>query len=340
LKRLAGWSAIVLAACLGVAVAAQDDETLAGRTVPAVVNYSRPVAWPNENKAAVASYLSQARKDAGPGLFDAMAFRCLYSPGFPRMVSGMQYNGFIEPTRVFDNLYDVGQNSVSSWALVTGGGIILFDTLNNEDEAKNIIVPNLIKVGLDPKDIKYIVITHEHGDHYGGARYLQKTYAAHVIASSLTWENMAKQVALPIPDRDMVSTDGEQLKLGEETLTFYLTPGHTPGTQSILFKVTERGVPHMAGLFGGTGGGRTEPDMRTDIKSLERWRGLTRTAGVDVLIAVHHTHDDGVAKDEVVRNLKPGDTNPFVVGRDTYQRYLLVQQDCMRLQLARHGASE
>jgi metallo-beta-lactamase class B len=319
---------------------AQEGEAPASRIAPSVADYPKPVAWPKEDKAAVASFLSQARKDAGPGLFDAMAFRCLYSPGFPRMVSGMQYNGLIEPTRVFDNLYDVGQNSVTSWALVTSGGIVLFDTLNNEDEARNIIVPNLTKVGLDPKDIKYIVITHEHGDHFGGARYLQKTFGAHVIASSLTWENMARQSALPIPDKDMVSTDGERLKVGDETLTFYLTPGHTPGTQSILFTVTEHGVPHSAGLFGGTGGGRTEPDMRTDIKSLERWRGITKAAGVDVLIAVHHTHDDGVAKDEVVRNLKPGDTNPFVVGLDSYQRYLLVQQDCMRLQLARHGAGE
>ncbi|MFO1247654.1 MAG: MBL fold metallo-hydrolase [Alphaproteobacteria bacterium] len=87
----------------------------------------------------------------------------------------------ITPTKLFDNLYSVGQNEVSAQALVTSGGIILFDTLSSEDEARNILVPNMIALGLKPQDIKYVVISHEHGDHYGGAPYLQKTYGAKVV---------------------------------------------------------------------------------------------------------------------------------------------------------------
>ena len=55
---------------------------------------------------------------------------------------------------MFDNLYFVGQNAVSSWALRTSEGFIIIDTLNSVDEAKNIIVGGFTKLGLNPKDIK------------------------------------------------------------------------------------------------------------------------------------------------------------------------------------------
>jgi len=146
-------------------------------------HYPAPQTYPNENHEIIAQHLSQARKLAGSDLFQDMAHRCIISPRFPLRVEGIQYPGKIIPTKLFDNLYSIGQNQVSSQALVTSAGIIVFDTLNNEDEARNLLVPNMIKLGLNPGDIKYIVISHEHPDHYGGARYLQKTYGARVIAS-------------------------------------------------------------------------------------------------------------------------------------------------------------
>ena len=49
----------------------------------------------------------------------------------------------------------------------------------------------------------------------------------------------------PKPKRDMVATDGQKLTLGDTTLTFYLTPGHTLGTVSILIPVKDNGKPHL-----------------------------------------------------------------------------------------------
>src|SRR3977135_3244322 len=79
---------------------------------------------------------------------------------------------FTEPAKVFDNLYFVGSKIHSSWALTSSEGIILIDTLfdYNSEEA---IVGGLRKLGLDPKAVKYVIITHWHRDHVGGAKIMQ-----------------------------------------------------------------------------------------------------------------------------------------------------------------------
>jgi len=218
--------------------------------------------------------------------------------------------------------------------------------LNNGDEAKALLVPNMIALGLDPKDLKYIVITHGHGDHYGGAQWLQQTYGAKVIASANDWGMMERGSRsgpfkdLVAPKRDMVMADGGALTLGDTTIRFYVTPGHTPGTLSAIFPVTDHGQKHIVGFNGGTGGGRDEAALRSSIPVFGRWADLTKAAGVDTLIANHPLHAETLEREELIRNALPGDPNPFVIGADTYQRYVRIQQECARVQLARMGLSE
>lgn len=308
--------------------------------------YPAPAKYPSGNHALVAEHLAKAVKAAGSDLFQDMAHRCIISPVFPKRVAGIQYNGKITPTRLFDNLYTVGQNEASAQALVTSGGIILFDTLNNEDEAKNILVPNMIAMGLKPQDIKYIVISHEHGDHYGGAPYLQKTFGAKVVASAVAWPGMQAMKArgpfanLPIPIKDIEMVDGQSLTLGDTTVTFYMTPGHTAGVMSAIYKVTDNGVPHVVGYFGGTGGGRDAESARLQIASLERWKGIAAKAGVDVNITNHPLHSQALEKEELLRYRLPGAANPFVIGKGTYQRYITVQEECAKVQLERLGLAQ
>jgi metallo-beta-lactamase class B len=294
----------------------------------------------------VAEVISRARTIAGPDLFRDFTHRCILSPRYSERVQGIQYNGLLEPTKIFDQLYFVGQVAVSSHALVTSDGIVLFDSLNNEDEAKNIIVPNLVKLGLDPATLRYIVLSHEHGDHYGGARYLQKTYGAKVISSQVGWDAMDRSRnanAAPFagpPDRDVVISDGQAMQVGQTTIRFFVTPGHTNGTVSTIFPVTFNGTRHMVGYHGGTGGGRTPDAARAGIKSMPRWLEVTKAAGVDVLIANHPEHDHAIAKNEIMQTLKKGDPNPYVIGTDAFQRYMQVMGECSRMVLARAGVPE
>jgi metallo-beta-lactamase class B len=83
-----------------------------------------------------------------------------------------------DPVKVFDNLYFLGMKDYSAWALTTSDGIIIIDALFDysvDDE----VAEGLRKVGLDPAKIKYVIISHGHFDHSGGAR----------IASTRTWSS-------------------------------------------------------------------------------------------------------------------------------------------------------
>lgn len=336
----------VAGVALALLASASPAQEAGGAPRQAAADYPAPTAFPKANEAAVAQHLSAARKLAGTDLFPDMAHRCIISPVYPVRVRGIQFDGKITPTKVFDQLYSVGQNAVSAYVLKTSAGLILFDTLDNADEAKTLLVPNMQALGLDPKDLKYIVITHGHGDHYGGAQWLQQTYGAKVLASAIDWEMMEKGPKpgvfkdLPLPRHDMEMKDGGTLTLGDTTIRFYVTPGHTPGTLSAIFPVTDHGQRHIVGFNGGTGGGRDEAGLRASIPAFARWGELTRAAGVDVLIANHPLHAETIEKEELLRHALPGDPNPFVVGVDTYQRYIRIQAECARVQLARMGLSE
>src|SRR5436309_3069948 len=85
-----------------------------------------------------------------------------------------------EPAKVFDNLYYLGQTEYTAWAVTTSEGIIVVDTLFDysvEDE----IVNGLTKLGLDPSTIRYVLVSHGHIDHVGGAWFLQERFSARVI---------------------------------------------------------------------------------------------------------------------------------------------------------------
>jgi len=122
-----------------------------------------------------------------------------------------------EPAKVFDNLYFVGQTEYSAWAVTTSDGIIVVDALwdySVEDE----VVNGLKNLGLDPAKIKYVLLSHGHIDHAGGARYLQDHFGSRVIASAADWDLMDRDTGRwPKPKRDMVATDGQKLTLGDTT---------------------------------------------------------------------------------------------------------------------------
>src|SRR5260370_41204110 len=144
---------------------------------------------------------------------------------------------FTEPARVFDNLYFVGTKIHSSWALAGRDGIILIDTLYDY-ASEEAIVGGLKKLGLDPAAVKYVIISHAHGDHVGGAKLMQERFGARIVMGGPDWDAIEKSVnQYPNgkPKRDTVPADHQQITPGDASVTPVPTPGPTPGTLSVLF---------------------------------------------------------------------------------------------------------
>lgn len=236
-----------------------------------------------------------------------------------------------DPVKVFDDLYYVGSKPVAAWAINTSDGIILIDSLfeySVEDE----VVNGLKKLGLDPAKIKYVILTHAHGDHYAGAPYLQDRLKAHIIMSAADWDHLQKEPNPNRPKRDMVATDGQKLTLGDTTVTLYITPGHTPGTISLLIPVKDGGRTHVAGMWGGTAFNfpKTEENYRIYSNSAQRFSSIVTKAGVDVVLTNHPDNSKVMEKIAALRTRAPGAPHPFVVGLESQKRLLTVAGECAK----------
>ena len=167
------WLAVsAVAAC---AVAMPAESTAQGRR-----NF--PTGEQFASSAAAQRHVEAARRIAGTDLVDDFNRFCTATgplrPALVRQQQGLprleEY--VVEPTKVFDNMYYLGFNSQNSWAIATSDGIILIDTLNSTDEARDVLVPGLRAVGLDPAQVKKVIVMHGHPgqtDHTGGANYFQ-----------------------------------------------------------------------------------------------------------------------------------------------------------------------
>jgi metallo-beta-lactamase class B len=248
---------------------------------------------------------------------------------------------YAEPAKVFDNLYFLGTKVHEAWAVTTSDGIIIIDTLYSYAGEPEII-EGLKKLGLDPKNIKYVVVSHGHGDHHAAAKMLQDEFHPHLIMGPADWDLVERDTRNPMPKRDMIAADGEKLKLGDTTLTLYITPGHTPSTISTLVAVKDNGRAHLAAEWGGTALSPATPIpmLEAYIKSAQRFRDVAVGAGADVIITNHTAFDGALAKIAALKQRKPGDPNPYVVGKQTVQRYLTVAEECGKAMLVEAKARQ
>ncbi|HMH63946.1 MAG TPA: MBL fold metallo-hydrolase [Rhizomicrobium sp.] len=250
--------------------------------------------------------------------------------GKPRAIPPRE-SWYAEPAKVFDNVYFVGTKIHNAWAIKTSAGIILLDTMFNY-AAESEIVDGLKKLGLDPATIKYVIVSHGHGDHDEGAKMLQDKYGARIIMGAPDWDAITKAGNMPggVPKRDMVATDGQKVTLGDETVTILLTPGHTLGTLSFLFPVKDYGKTLQVAYSGGMGFNfpRSPERFDTYIASAKKFGDAAKAAGASIIFSNHSMYDQAWIRSRWVR--KPGQVSPFVVGADGIARYVTVLSECAK----------
>jgi|KBSSwiS6_1023812.scaffolds.fasta_scaffold02741_2 metallo-beta-lactamase class B len=248
---------------------------------------------------------------------------------------------YAEPAKVADNFYFLGTRIHSAWALVGSDGIIVFEALYDY-AAPDEIADGMRKLGLDMNKVKYAVISHAHGDHDGGARFLQdKMPAGHLVYGGPDWDAVDRSTNRPggKPKRDTVGTDGMKLSVGDASVQIVTTPGHTAGTLSFLFEVKDNGKPLRVAYVGGTAipFDGTADYYDTYIASVRKMAKAAADFGATALMSNHTEFDNAYYKAHTAANRKPGEPNPFDVGRPAVGRYFTVVESCATAAKLRAG---
>ena len=269
------------------------------------------------------------------------------APAGPRKVPPRS-QWYTEPGKVFDNVYYVGTalgDNATAWAITTSEGIILIDA-TWDYSVEELIVNGFKKLGLDPAQIKYVIVAVAKPQIFGGARLLQDRYKAHVLLSEADWNVIEKGNFSPDikPKKDMIVTDGQKLTLGDVTVTLYVTPGNTPGTLSaIISPIKDGNQRHVAAFYGGRApfvsgdGVQYFPNevaaMRIWGEQAKRFKENAEKTGADVFLASHVGIDKTLDKVNAVKFRKPGGAHPFV-SKSAVSRAQTVIYECMQAQLA------
>jgi metallo-beta-lactamase class B len=162
------------------------------------------------------------------------------------------------PARIYGNTYYVGTCGISVLLVTSRKGHVLIDGAT--EEAVPSILANIRTLGFDPRDIKFIVGSHEHLDHIGGFAALKAATGAKLIVSAAARPVLESGKTDPddpqfgvIPNMKPVPVDGiltfdpepGMIVTGEPTRIMSLTPhiaeGHTSGGTSWTWQSCEGG---------------------------------------------------------------------------------------------------
>ena len=307
--------------------------------IPCLVHAQAPEAKPDS--AEVKALVERAKKTAGTVWADEAHFFCeaprANSPNDPP----------IAPTKIFDNVYVIGNAGTVVYVVQTSAGLLMIDALG-ANQVDTQLLPGFQKLGLDPAQVKTIIVGHGHADHFGGSPYMQDHYGSKVYISAADWSLMENPPAgrgggrggppVVLPKHDQVVSEGQPIVLGDLKVTPVSIPGHTPGAMGYVLPVKDNGKTHIAAIYGGTvltPGIISDEGLQTYLKSVAHFKAETKKAKVDVEIQNHPLMDPIQAKLDRLQARKKGDPNPFVVGQTNYQKFLDVMSLCTEVNLAR-----
>jgi glyoxylase-like metal-dependent hydrolase (beta-lactamase superfamily II) len=148
--------------------------------------------------------------------------------------------------------------------------------------------------GVKPEQIEYLLLTHCHFDHTGGAQALREQLRCRIVAHALeapfleqgdnrvtaaTWYG-ATLTPFPV-DRKLVGPR-EEILLGGRVIEAFHTPGHSPG--SVVYLTESEGLKI---LFAQDVHGPLHPDLLSDAADYRRSLELLLALEADVLCEGH-----------------------------------------------------
>jgi len=228
----------------------------------------------------------------------------------------------VPPFRVAGNLYYVGASEIASFLITTPEGHFLLD--GGFAETAPQIERNVATLGFNLRDVKILVNSHAHFDHAGGLAELKRLSGARFIASAGDADLLKNGGhgdfrfgdTLPFPPvtPDQIIHDGESIRLGHQTLTAHMTPGHTKGNTTWSFKVSDDNEILDAVFVGSPSsldyqfvGKESYPGIGSDF---QRTFAVLKTLPCDIFLASHGSFFDLEGKRQrLARGEQP---NPFI----------------------------
>lgn len=235
-------------------------------------------------------------------------------------------------TRIFDNMYFIGNDAMACYLLDTSDGLVLVDCM---DRGLFSYIENGIQsLNFNPADLKHIIITHGHGDHFGDANLFREKYGTKLYMSKVD-EDFSQDPNIPRPPHrpgldypmDGHLKDGEDFICGDATVKIYDTPGHTPGCVSMIFTVYDEGRPCKIAMWGGTGAPRAMEDRKTQLDSCDYFAECALQVGVVGEISNHPFVDNTIERLNMLRQIVDGVPHPFILGYEGYHRMELMYRN-------------
>jgi metallo-beta-lactamase class B len=264
---------------------------------------------------------------------------------WPNPLPGTDLTKRLGPYKLFDNLYYIGTQNVGVHVVKTSKGLILIDAGWGLGDCVG-MMEDLVKLGLKPRDIKMILVSHEHIDHYGCVNEWKKGFcpSAKVGLTRIGWDWLRARPVLggtdePRPDSiDTYLTDGQHITLGDTTIELVYTPGHSPGCISFIIPVKDRGKKHVVGLVGGTAAPGNFNENFLYWASVARFKQECEKAKCDVGLTAHYTAPNAygscgnpsnyVACLNKLATRSSHDPNPLVIGTERFDsEYLQSYRD-------------
>ncbi len=127
------------------------------------------------------------------------------------------------------------------------------------------LASQLDAVGVKPAEIKYLAVSHTHPDHIGNVELFPQVMLL-VQKAEYEWPSPLG-VGRFKPEHPVTKLEGDHDVFGDGSVTIVATPGHTPGHQSLLVKLSKTGTLVLSGdavHFKGNWENRRVPSNNTD----------------------------------------------------------------------------
>lgn len=217
---------------------------------------------------------------------------------FQRRTIVNPWEGKIEPFQILENVYFCGTFQASCHLIDTGDGLIMIDP--GYDNTLYLVIDSIYKLGFRPEQIKYIINTHWHWDHTEATAAMAELSGAKTLLGKDDLEKARRYF-----EPDILVKDGDTLTLGNTTIKFLETPGHTKGTISLFFDTNHQGKTYRVGMFGGAGANTLAQGSFDFDGCREAYRDSLhrlQKEHVDVFIGNHTWNNDTFPKAQILRS--------------------------------------